>query len=147
MIVSAARIAIVVSPVQLNGCPKATALPLHTKVVVPIPAVVTSPRDMAAANESPARRCAVGGGGLLDADEPMYAMNGRPCRSIAACMLRRPRSVRPEAESGVFRRDRVAVCVMERPLAADMRAASARGTATDAVLGVSSPIASTSYMS
>ena len=55
--------------------------------------------------------------------------------------------MRPEAESGVFRRDRAEVWVMERPLAADMRAASARGTSTDAALGASAPIASTSYMS
>ena len=70
VIVSAARTAILVSPVQLNGWPKAIVLPLQTNVVVPMPAVVTSPRDMAAANVSPGRSRAVGAGGLLDADEP-----------------------------------------------------------------------------
>ena len=102
-----------------------------------MPATVTSPRDMAAANESPARSRPDGGAGLLEADEPMYAMKGRPWRSIAACMRRRPRSVSPDAESGVFRRVIVAVSVTESPEAAAMRAASTFETFT--VLGAGGP--------
>ncbi len=144
MIVSAAWMDMVVSPVQLNGWPKATASPSQTNVVVPSPATVTSPIDMAAANESPARSPpdGGGGGGVVDADEPMYAMKGRPWRSIAVCICRRPLSVSPDADSGVFRRVIVAVCVTESPAAAAMRAARPFGTfrvvATDAPAPMSS---------
>ena len=118
------------SPVQLNGCPNATALPLQTKVVVPIPATVMSPSDMAAAKESPARRLPGGFCGLFEAEPPMYGMNGRPWRSMAACIWRRPRSVTPDAESGVFRRVIVPVWAIERPEAAAMREARGVGTRT-----------------
>ena len=148
MIVSPARAAIVVSPVQLNGWPKATARPLHTNVVVPTPATVMSPSDMAAANVSPARSTPGGLCGLLDADDPMYGMNGSPCRSIAFCMCWRPRSVRPEAETGVFSRENVLSCAIERPVSAAILVASRVGTSTACEAELTSvPSVSSSFMS
>ena len=138
----------VVSPVQLNGCPKATAFPLQTRVVVPMPATVMSPSDIAAANESPARSRPGGLCGLFEAEPPMYGMKGRPWRSMAACIWRRPRSVTPDAERGVFRRVIVPVWAIERCAAAAMREASAVGTrTTDERESASAPRSSRSSMS
>ena len=93
-----------------------------------MPATVTSPRDIAAAKESPARRPEDGGVGWLEADEPMYVMKGRPWRSIAACIFRRPRSLSRMPTPRVLRRVIVAVWVIESPVASAMRTASALGT-------------------
>jgi hypothetical protein len=112
-----------------------------------MPATVMSPTDIAAANESPARSRAGVGGGVVEADERMWAMKGRPCRSIAACIRRSPRSVRPEAESGVLRRVIVPSWAMDSPVASAIRVASALVTLTLAAAVDAVPPSSRSSMS